>query len=145
MLSLRFNFFRDDESILTLGDTSSTEFVWDFINRRTKEAGINARITNRVQVVVDEIYSNIHQYSGATKAQIFCHIDSDKIVLTFKDDGIPFNPLTLLKPDTSLSVEDRDFGGLGILMIKEMSSNLSYVHENGYNVLTVTMQIDVQK
>jgi hypothetical protein len=51
----------------------------------------------------------------------------------------------VIKVDTSLSVEDRDFGGLGILMVKEMSSNLSYVHENGYNVLTVTMQIDVQK
>lgn len=145
MLSLRFNFFQDDESILTLADAASTEFVWDFINRRTKEAGINVGITNRAQVVVDEIYSNIHQYSGATKVQIFCSVNSDKIVLTFKDDGIPFNPLTSLKPDTTLSVEDRNFGGLGILMVKEMSSNLSYVHENGYNVLTVTMQIDVQK
>jgi sigma-B regulation protein RsbU (phosphoserine phosphatase) len=145
MLSLRFNFFRDDESILTLADTASTEFVWDFINRRTKEAGMNARITNRAQVIVDEIYSNIHQYSGATKVQIFCSVNSDKIVLTFKDDGIPFNPLTSLKPDTTLSAEDRNFGGLGILMVKEMSSDLSYVHENGYNVLTVTVQLETEK
>jgi sigma-B regulation protein RsbU (phosphoserine phosphatase) len=145
MLSLRFNFFRDDESILTLADTASTEFVWDFINRRTKETGMNARITNRAQVIVDEIYSNIHQYSGATKVQIFCSVNSDKIVLTFKDDGIPFNPLTSLKPDTTLSAEDRNFGGLGILMVKEMSSDLSYVHENGYNVLTVTVQLETEK
>ena len=47
-----------------------------------------------------------------------------------------------IEPDTSLSVGDRDFGGLGILMVKKMASDLSYVYEDGYNVFTVTIKID---
>ena len=119
--------------------------MWDFINLRTKKAGLCAKIANRAQIVVDEIYSNIHQYSGATTAQVFCDIDSDKMVLTFKDDGVSYNPLMLQEPDTSLSVEERDFGGLGIFMVRKMASDLSYVYEDGYNVLTVTIKNDTKK
>ena len=78
MLAIRFNSFSDDESILTQADSASTERVWDFINRRTKKAELSAKIINRAQIIVDEIYSNIHQYSGASWARVFCRIDSEK-------------------------------------------------------------------
>ena len=142
MLSFRVNFFRDDEKILTKADSTSIEHVWEFINRKAEKAGLSVKIANRAQIIVDEIYSNIHQYSGATMAQVSCHIDSNKMILTFKDDGIPYNPLMLEEPDTSLSVEEREFGGLGIFMVRKMASDISYVYENGYNILTVTIQVD---
>ena len=145
MLSLQFNFFRDEDSILTPADIASTEFVWDFINCKTKKAELGTRITNKVQIVVDEIYSNIHQYSGAAKAQVSCRVDPSKIVLIFKDDGIPYNPLTFAEPDTSVSIEERDSGGLGILTVKKLASDISYAYENGYNILSVTIQIDTQQ
>ena len=145
MLSLQFNFFRDEDSILTPADIASTEFVWDFINYKTKKAELGTRITNKVQIIVDEIYSNIHQYSGAAKAQVTCRVDPSKIVLIFKDDGIPYNPLTFAEPDTSVSIEERDSGGLGILMVKKLASDISYAYENGYNILSVTIQIDTQQ
>jgi sigma-B regulation protein RsbU (phosphoserine phosphatase) len=144
MLSLRFNFFRDDESILTQADSESTERVWEFIDNRTKKAELSAKIINRAQIIVDEIYSNIHQYSGASWAQVFCKIDSEKMILTFKDDGVPYNPLMLAEPDTSLSAEERDPGGLGILMVKKMSSDLSSAYEDGCNALTVTIKLDAK-
>jgi sigma-B regulation protein RsbU (phosphoserine phosphatase) len=142
MLLLRVNYFRDDDTILTKADHASAEVVWDFISRKTKKAELGARITNKAQIIVDEIYSNIHQYSGAMKAQISCHVDSDKMILTFKDDGIPYNPLMLAEPDTSLSVEERNLGGLGILVVKRLASDISYEYENGCNILTVTIQTD---
>ena len=145
MLSLRVNYFRDDDTILTKADHASAEVVWDFISRKTKKAELGARITNKAQIIVDEIYSNIHQYSGAVKAQLSCYVDLDKMILTFKDDGIPYNPLMLAEPDTSLSVEERNLGGLGILMVKRLASDISYAYENGYNILTVTIQIDAQQ
>lgn len=145
MLSVRFNSFQDDESIITQNDAGSTERVWDFISRRTKKAELSTKITNRAQIIVDEIYSNINLYSGATRAQVFCHIEPEQMVLMFKDDGIPYNPLAAQDPDVSLPLEDREVGGLGILMVKKMASDLSYVYEDGFNVLTVTIRIDPQK
>jgi anti-sigma regulatory factor (Ser/Thr protein kinase) len=117
--------------------------VWDFINRQTKKAELNSKITNRVQIVVDEIYSNILLYSGATTAQVLCQIDSEQMTLTFKDDGVPFNPLKSQDPDIEASLEERRPGGLGLLMVKKMSSDLAYVYEDKYNVLTVTIGLAV--
>ena len=145
MLAVKFNSFQDDESIITQADAVSTERVWDFINRQAKKAELSSKITNRAQIVVDEIYSNIQLHSGATMAQVFCHIDSEQMTLIFKDDGVMYNPLTLQAPDVSLPLEEREFGGLGILMVKKMASELSYVYEDGYNVLTVTIKIDSKK
>lgn len=141
MLSVRFHSFQGDESIITQADDGSIERVWDFINRQTKKAELNSKITNRVQIVVDEIYSNILLYSGATTAQVLCQIDSEQMTLTFKDDGIPFNPLESQAPDVEASLEERKPGGLGLLMVKKMSSDLAYVHEDKYNVFTATIKL----
>ena len=81
-------------------------------------------------------------YSGATIAQVFCQIDSERMILTFKDDGVLFNPLEAQEPNVTLPLEERESGGLGLLMVKKMASDLSYVYENGYNVLTVTLKIN---
>jgi anti-sigma regulatory factor (Ser/Thr protein kinase) len=145
MLSVRFHSFQDDESIVTPADSASTERVWDFISRRARKAELSAKITNRAQIIVDEIYSNIHLYSGATKAQVFCHITPAEMTLLFKDNGKPYNPLMSQEPDVTLSTEDREFGGLGILMVKKMASDLKYAYEDGYNLLTVTIQIAPQQ
>ena len=142
MLSLRFHSFQNEERILTLTDFASTERVWDFINCQTKKAALSPKITNRAQIVVDEIYSNIRQYSGATKAQVFCRIDGDKMVLVFRDDGVAYNPLLSQTPDTTLAVAERNPGGLGIHMVKELASDLSYAYADGYNVLTVTIKTE---
>lgn len=142
MLSLRFNSFQDDECIITQADAESTERVWNFISCQTKKAELGSKIANRAQIVVDEIYSNIQLYSGATIAQVFCQIDSERMILTFKDDGVLFNPLEAQEPNVTLPLEERESGGLGLLMVKKMASDLSYVYENGYNVLTVTLKIN---
>ena len=145
MLSVRFNSFQDDESIITQADDESIERVWDFINRQTKKADLNSKITNRAQIVVDEIYSNIRLYSGAKMAQVYCQIDSAQMVLTFKDDGVPFNPLNAKEPNVNVSLEEREPGGLGLLMVKKMASDLSYAYEDGCNVLSVTIKIPTDK
>ena len=84
---------------------------------------------------MDEVYSNIVNYSKATKAITNLKITNDFIFLQFKDNGIPYNPLTNKSPDITLSVEDREIGGLGIFMAKKLSSSMSYKYENAFNTL----------
>ena len=78
-------------------------------------------------------------------AQVYCQIDSAQMVLTFKDDGVPFNPLNAKEPNVNVSLEERDPGGLGLLMVKKMAYELSYAHEDGCNVLSVTIKIPTDK
>lgn len=141
MLSVKFNSFQDDESIITQLDDESIRRVWNFINHQTKKADLSSKIANKAQIVVDEIYSNILLYSGAKTAQVFCQIDSTQMTLTFKDDGVPFDPLDAQDPDVSIGLDEREPGGLGLLMVKKMASELSYTNEDGYNVVTVKIKL----
>lgn len=145
MLCVKFHSFRDDESIVTQIDAVSNERVWEFVDRQAKKAGLGSKITNRAQIIVDEIYSNIQLYSDAAMVQVFCRIDPERMVLTFKDDGIPYNPLVEQEPDVTLSAEERELGGLGLLMVKKMTSDLSYAYNDGHNVLTVAINTDSKK
>ena len=55
------------------------------------------------------------------------------------------NPLTVQDPAPALPVEARESGGLGILMVRRLASDLSYVYDDICNVLTVKIKIDNQK
>ena len=102
-----------------------------------EEWKVPMKVANKVQIAVDEIYSNIVYYSGATNAKITVTASDEKLSLLFEDDGIPYNPTTAKEPDVTLSAEERDIGGLGIFMVKKMASELDYRYENGKNVLAV--------
>ena len=50
---------------------------------------------------------------------------------------MPFDPLEREDPDVTLSAEERDVGGLGILMTKKLMDEVSYEYRDGKNVLTL--------
>lgn len=64
-----------------------------------------------------------------------------KVVITFIDRGIPYNPLDKKDPDVTLSAEEREIGGLGIYMVKKSMDKVTYVYEEGQNILTIYKEI----
>ncbi len=57
--------------------------------------------------------------------------------MTISDDGVPFNPLTAATPDTGLSVADREIGGIGIHLVRNLVDEVSYQRRIDKNVLTL--------
>ena len=57
--------------------------------------------------------------------------------ITLRDGGVPFNPLEKEDPDISLSAEERQIGGLGILMVKKIMDTVTYEYKDGQNVVTM--------
>ena len=70
-------------------------------------------------VVTDEIWSNIVKYSGATEASIRLGREADTLLVSFTDNGKPFDPLAAEEPNITLAAEEREIGGLGIYMVKQ--------------------------
>ena len=94
---------------------------------------------NRLLVAADEIFANIVRHSGATRWLLTVQHTHypDGVRLVIADDGKPFDPLSHRDPDTTLSAEDRDIGGLGILIVKKTMSPVTYRRLNGTNILTM--------
>jgi anti-sigma regulatory factor (Ser/Thr protein kinase) len=64
-------------------------------------------------------------------------LSADRLMVQVADDGIPFNPLPMDKPDTKMSLDDRKIGGLGIHLVRHMMSKVSYQRRVGKNVITM--------
>ena len=106
------------------------------------ERGIgNGKQLPQLHIILDEICSNIVKHSGATEfsVEIGQLENQDGVKIVFSDNGTPYDPLAHTDPDTSLGAAERPIGGLGILMVKKMSSSISYSRIGDRNVLTVEL------
>lgn len=124
-------------SITLEPDEASIVKVAEFVESELKERGVSDKMVMKINIAVDEIYSNIVRYSGAHEVTARCLVEDEKVTLTFEDDGVQYNPMESPEPDITLSAEERDIGGLGIFMVKKSMSSLDYEYKDGKNILTI--------
>ncbi len=59
------------------------------------------------------------------------------VEITFIDNGVPYDPLAKADPDTTLSIEDRPIGGMGIFIVKKSMDAVNFEYKEGRNILTI--------
>ena len=99
----------------------------------------------RVNLVFDEILTNIISYAYQDDAPheivIGVELTPTTLVVNIEDDGIPFNPFAREEPDTSLSIEERDVGGLGIHLVKNVMDEATYHRRQDANLLVLSKNL----
>ena len=123
-------------------ETERLPEVLSFIEQHLEHIGCGPRAVMQVSVVAEEVFVNIASYAyapGKGKALIRAETGTGpkQLTLTFIDWGTPFDPLTREDPDLTLPAEDREIGGLGILMTKKMMDEASYTFKDGQNILVL--------
>jgi sigma-B regulation protein RsbU (phosphoserine phosphatase) len=113
------------------------------------DRGLAAGVSQKVSIVFDDLLNNIISYGFSDDEEHQIEIDvaysPDKLVITIADDGIPFNPFDQVGPDITLSIEERDIGGLGVLLIKELMDEYQYQRHSNSNVVTLTLFLEPQE
>ncbi len=121
--------------------------VTEFIEGELEKLECPMKSVIQINVAVDEIYSNIAKFayresgSGPAKVTLKSFENPRRVHIIFEDNGTPYNPLTKEDPDTTLSAEERDIGGLGIFMVKKTMDDMKYKYENNTNILTIVKNI----
>ena len=67
--------------------------------------------------------------------------DPKTVTIQFEDSGVPFDPLAKKDADTTLSADEREIGGLGILMVKKSMDQMAYERRDGKNILTIQKKL----
>jgi len=121
-------------------DGANLPTVLDFIDRHLTSAGCSPKIKMQLSIAAEEIFVNIANYAykpGRGLASVKVEVADDPLVvtITFMDNGNPFDPTQASDPDVSLTAEERNEGGLGIFMTKQMMDDVSYTYEGGKNIL----------
>ena len=99
-----------------------------------------------IDIALDEILANICHYAyapGTGTVEVCVDLDAENRTaeITFRDSGVPFDPLQREEPDTTLSAEERKIGGLGIFLVRKTMDAMEYRREGGSNVLTIRKKI----
>lgn len=137
MLALRIHHYMETEGILTAADEASIEPVEDYVRETMEAAGVPMKAANKINICVDEIYSNIAHYSTATQARVICTPEADGVTVVFRDNGIPFDPTQKPDPGITGDAQEREIGGLGLFMVKKLMSSVVYRFARGENEVTI--------
>ena len=95
----------------------------------------------KIQLVLDEIVTNLLNHADSDDIRIDLNSRPGHVTTIVSDNGRPFNPLRTPEPDVSLGLHERTPGGLGVMIIKNVMSDVSYAYANGRNVLTLTLEV----
>jgi serine/threonine-protein kinase RsbW len=105
------------------------------------------KVIHDLCLAVEEVVTNIikYGYQDADEHEIkidWC-ITEDEVCLTVTDDAQPFNPLEHPTPDLEKPVEDRNVGGLGIYLLRQLlMDDLEYQRTDGRNMLFMKKNLD---
>ncbi|MBQ7503908.1 MAG: ATP-binding protein [Ruminococcus sp.] len=118
------------------------EKVTDFINAELEVLGCSFKAETQIDVAIDELFGNIARYAynpETGKATVRLEVEENplSVIITFIDNGRPFNPLRQADPDITLSAEEREIGGLGIFLVKKTMDLIEYDYRDGQNILKI--------
>ena len=99
-----------------------------------------------LDMIIEEVFINIANYAygestGTVSIDLALNEARDLLAITFRDSGIPYDPLKKEDPDVTLSAAERPIGGLGIFLVRKTMDAMQYRRENGKNILTIRKRL----
>jgi anti-sigma regulatory factor (Ser/Thr protein kinase) len=128
---------------LTVAATvENIETVTDFVNEQLEALDCPMKAQMQIDIAIDELFGNIAHYAynpeiGKATVRVEVTEDPLAVVITFIDNGVPYDPLAKADPNTTLSAEEREIGGLGIYMVKKSMDDIIYEYKDGQNILKI--------
>jgi sigma-B regulation protein RsbU (phosphoserine phosphatase) len=136
---------RDSLELSLVADIQEIAGVQQVIEKFAAETDTAAGIAQKMGIILDELLNNTITYgfedSSGHEIHVAIELNDDHVTLRVSDDGIPFNPFTHIDPDTSLPAEQREIGGLGVMLVKELTDSQTYHRLSDSNVVTLTINL----
>ena len=132
---------------LTIAATvENIETVTDFVNEQLEALDCPMKAQMQIDIAIDELFGNIAHYAynpevGDAIVRVEVVEDPLAVVITFIDQGVPYDPLAKADPNTTLSAEEREIGGLGIFMVKKSMDEIAYEYKDGQNILKIKKRL----
>ena len=145
MLAIKYTPKRDEytheEEITLQNDIKYVDQLNDFVESITDKLGINTSKAHNIKLAVEEAVVNVMEYAypaGTTgDIDILAMYNDRKLKFVITDAGVTFNPTKATLADTTLTVEERPVGGLGLLFVRKLMDSINYERINHKNTLTL--------
>ena len=119
--------------------------LYAFLDRQAVAYGLEELQLMQVKLALEEAVTNVILYAYPDKKDQDIRIDmsyeNKRLTIVITDTGTDFNPLERQEPDLTLSLEERPIGGLGIYLVKQLMTEVTYSRSAGKNILTMTKDL----
>ena len=121
----------------------------EFVDRACQQAGCSPGQRTRVQLVLEELFSNTVKYGRreAVPASVTISVDfagEHPMTVHYEDDAPQHDAFDQAKNEQELEghISSRRVGGLGIVLVRELGKDLSYSWSGGKNRVTFSVTAD---
>ena len=137
-------------TLFITNEMSEVTKLKQFMEGAAREFGIPDDIQLSLNLAVEEAVVNVinYAYPKGTEGDIEINItnspiqdlseSSTEVIFTIIDQGVPFDPTTHDEADTTSELEERQIGGLGIHLIRNIMDRVEYQRDGNSNKLTMT-------
>lgn len=116
-----------------------------FVEELSEELDLSPELTFNLNLVLEEAVVNVINYAypknESQEISLSAQKIDDNLYFVLTDSGKEFDPTQVPDADISLSAEDRQIGGLGIFLIRQIMNKVEYQRIDGKNVLTLKKQL----
>ncbi len=143
LLCIRYT--KPSETLSMTNSLSELDRLHDFLEALGEKHGASSAFVNSVNLALEEAVVNVINYaypegaSGEIQLNATCH--EGTMTFTLTDYGTPFDPTAAPEADTTSALEDRQIGGLGILLIRNIMDSVRYQRADNANHLTMSIKI----
>ena len=123
--------------------------ICDRIREAARSSGMSEANLWKLETSVDEACTNIvcYGYGGREDGKLWIRwrIENDSFLVTIEDAGVPFDQTQPTAPDFSNDICQRQVGGLGRYIMRELLDDMLYQRKPNRNSLTLIKKLSLDK
>ena len=113
-----------------------------------QQQGWSSQFLFETNIALEELFTNIisYGYEEEQEHDIVLRLSdaTQELTIEMEDDGRPFNLLETPNPDVTLSLEEREVGGLGIYFVRQFMTDVTYQRTEGKNRIMLKKKHEAQ-
>ena len=134
------------ESIIIKNQIEELEKISNRIDIIAEEWNLKPKDALNINLVIEELIANtiFYGYNDTNEHEITVNLslEKNKLSIQIEDDGNEFNPLEVNNvTSTGKSIEEREIGGLGVLLVKSLTDAANYQRIENRNIITLEKNI----
>ena len=134
------------KKLVLLNEIAEINRITIFIDELGEELSLAPELTFNLNLVLEEAVSNVILYAYPKEEHqeivLTAKMTDKNLIFVLTDSGKEFDPTQAPDADVTLSAEERQIGGLGIFLIRQIMNEVEYQRIEGKNVLTLGKQIE---
>lgn len=126
-------------------DISSLQNIFAFVEQFVSSHDIASSIAYPVQLAIEELFTNILKYQSDGKSDVVVALEKSdtKLVIQLLDfDSEPFDLTESEDVNTHEYIQQKQPGGLGIHLVKQMVDSIDYQYNNRTTTITLTKHLE---